>query len=160
MLNTFNKITKGNYSNLKNILSNTTRSTRFSLTANKNFSFSTKNKFSSFGNIGFNSSKIPNNFSFFQKKNFTEVSETEKEQQDLDTIKLQDPKKFRNIAIIAHVDHGKTTLVDCMLQQAGVAISNERAMDSNELEQERGITILSKCTGISYNGFKINIVDT
>lgn len=73
---------------------------------------------------------------------------------------MQDPTKFRNIAIIAHVDHGKTTLVDCMLKQAGVSISNERAMDSNELEQERGITILSKCTGISYNGYKINIVDT
>jgi GTP-binding protein len=73
---------------------------------------------------------------------------------------MEDPTKFRNIAIIAHVDHGKTTLVDCMLQQAGVSIANERAMDSNELEQERGITILSKCTGISYNGYKINIVDT
>jgi GTP-binding protein len=79
---------------------------------------------------------------------------------DLATIKMNDPTKFRNIAIIAHVDHGKTTLVDCMLKQAGVSFSNERAMDSNELEQERGITILSKCTGISYNGFKINIVDT
>jgi GTP-binding protein len=79
---------------------------------------------------------------------------------DLATIKLNDPTKFRNIAIIAHVDHGKTTLVDCMLKQAGVSFSNERAMDSNELEQERGITILSKCTGVSYNGYKINIVDT
>lgn len=77
----------------------------------------------------------------------------------LETIKQNDPTKFRNIAIIAHVDHGKTTLVDCMLKQAGVHAS-ERAMDSNELEQERGITILSKCTGISYNGYKINIVDT
>lgn len=81
-------------------------------------------------------------------------------EEDLATIKMNDPTKFRNIAIIAHVDHGKTTLVDCMLKQAGVSISNERAMDSNELEQERGITILSKCTGISYNGYKINIVDT
>jgi GTP-binding protein len=79
---------------------------------------------------------------------------------DLKTIKNIDPTKFRNIAIIAHVDHGKTTLVDCMLKQAGVSMTNERMMDSNELEQERGITILSKCTGISYNGFKINIVDT
>lgn len=79
---------------------------------------------------------------------------------DLATIKMNDPTKFRNIAIIAHVDHGKTTLVDCMLKQAGVSFSNERAMDSNELEQERGITILSKCTGVSYNGYKINIVDT
>lgn len=73
---------------------------------------------------------------------------------------MMDPTKFRNIAIIAHVDHGKTTLVDCMLKQAGVSVSFERAMDSNELEQERGITILSKCTGISYKGYKINIVDT
>jgi GTP-binding protein len=73
---------------------------------------------------------------------------------------MMDPTKFRNIAIIAHVDHGKTTLVDCMLKHAGVSVSNERAMDSNELEQERGITILSKCTGISYKGSKINIVDT
>jgi GTP-binding protein len=81
-------------------------------------------------------------------------------EEDLATIKMNDPTKFRNIAIIAHVDHGKTTLVDCMLKQAGVSFSNERAMDSNELEQERGITILSKCTGISYNGYKINIVDT
>ncbi len=79
---------------------------------------------------------------------------------DLATIKMNDPTKFRNIAIIAHVDHGKTTLVDCLLKQAGVSFSNERAMDSNELEQERGITILSKCTGISYSGYKINIVDT
>ena len=79
---------------------------------------------------------------------------------DLDTMKMTDNTKFRNIAIIAHVDHGKTTLVDCMLKQAGVSTSGEREMDSNELEQERGITILSKCTGISYNGFKINIVDT
>lgn len=78
----------------------------------------------------------------------------------LETIKMMDPTKFRNIAIIAHVDHGKTTLVDCMLKHGGVSVSNERAMDSNELEQERGITILSKCTGISYKGYKINIVDT
>ncbi len=90
-------------------------------------------------------------------KNFCDSSNVD---EDLLTIKTNDPTKFRNIAIIAHVDHGKTTLVDCMLQQSGVNISNERAMDSNELEQERGITILSKCTGISYNGFKINIVDT
>jgi GTP-binding protein len=79
---------------------------------------------------------------------------------DLETIKMTDNTKFRNIAIIAHVDHGKTTLVDCMLKQAGVSTNGERQMDSNELEQERGITILSKCTGISYNGYKINIVDT
>src|SRR5271167_1351664 len=70
----------------------------------------------------------------------------------------------RNIAIIAHVDHGKTTLVDAMLRQSGIFRANEelteRVMDSNDLERERGITILSKATGIRYHGIKINIVDT
>ena len=70
-----------------------------------------------------------------------------------------DPSKIRNFAIIAHVDHGKTTLVDCLLKQTGVT-SSERAMDSNDLEKERGITILSKCTSIIYEDFKFNIVDT
>src|SRR5689334_17079424 len=71
---------------------------------------------------------------------------------------------IRNIAIIAHVDHGKTTLVDAMLNQSGIFRLNEehveRVMDSNELERERGITILAKITGIRYHGVKINIVDT
>ena len=71
---------------------------------------------------------------------------------------------LRNIAIIAHVDHGKTTLVDEMLKQGGVFRENqqvaERVMDSNDLERERGITILSKNTAVHYNGVKINIVDT
>jgi GTP-binding protein len=75
-------------------------------------------------------------------------------------MKSTDPIKTRNIAIIAHVDHGKTTLVDSMLRQAGIALMQNQSMDSNELEKEKGITILSKCTGISYNGYKINIVDT
>ena len=68
----------------------------------------------------------------------------------------------RNIAIIAHVDHGKTTLVDCLLQQTGLLDSSaaERAMDSNDLEKERGITILAKNTAISYRDVQINIVDT
>lgn len=73
-------------------------------------------------------------------------------------------EKIRNIAIIAHVDHGKTTLVDAMLQQSGIFRANEavveRVMDSNELERERGITILAKITGVRYHGVKINIVDT
>jgi GTP-binding protein len=72
--------------------------------------------------------------------------------------------QIRNIAIIAHVDHGKTTLVDAMLRQSGIFRSNEevteRVMDSNDLERERGITILAKTTGIRYHGVKINIVDT
>ena len=71
---------------------------------------------------------------------------------------------IRNIAIIAHVDHGKTTLVDKMLRQAGVFRSNqqiaERVMDSNPLERERGITILSKNTAVWWNDVKINVVDT
>ena len=70
----------------------------------------------------------------------------------------------RNIAIIAHVDHGKTTLVDCLLRQSGQFHNNEkvidRVMDSNALEKERGITILSKCTSIDWKNIRINIVDT
>ena len=73
-------------------------------------------------------------------------------------------EKIRNVAIIAHVDHGKTTLVDAMLKQSGVFRANEqveeRVMDSNDLEKERGITILSKNTSIQYGDIKINIVDT
>jgi GTP-binding protein len=73
-------------------------------------------------------------------------------------------KNIRNIAIIAHVDHGKTTLVDAMLRQSGIFRANqelvERVMDSNDLERERGITILAKNTEIEYKGTKINIVDT
>ncbi len=72
--------------------------------------------------------------------------------------------QLRNIAIIAHVDHGKTTLVDVLLKQSGVFRENqqvmERAMDSNELERERGITILAKCTSVLWHGTRINIVDT
>jgi len=72
--------------------------------------------------------------------------------------------QIRNIAIIAHVDHGKTTLVDAMLRQSGIFRENQeivkRVMDSNELERERGITILAKNTAITYRGIKINIVDT
>ncbi|MGP1394558.1 MAG: translational GTPase TypA [Inquilinaceae bacterium] len=71
---------------------------------------------------------------------------------------------LRNIAIIAHVDHGKTTLIDVLLRQSGQFRDNqqvaERAMDSNDLERERGITILAKCTSLAWNGTRINIVDT
>lgn len=72
--------------------------------------------------------------------------------------------KIRNIAIIAHVDHGKTTLVDKLLQKSGTFRENEkvdeRVMDSNDIERERGITILAKTTAINYNGYRINILDT
>jgi len=84
----------------------------------------------------------------------------------LNTLKavMQHRENIRNIAIIAHVDHGKTTLVDELLKQSGIFRSNqvvaERIMDSNDLEREKGITILSKVTAVNYNGVKINIVDT
>ncbi len=78
--------------------------------------------------------------------------------------KMRVNEKIRNVAIIAHVDHGKTTLVDAMLRQSGIFRSNEqvaeRVMDSNDLEKERGITILSKNTAVEYKDTKINIVDT
>ena len=73
-------------------------------------------------------------------------------------------KDIRNVAIIAHVDHGKTTLVDAMLSQSGVFRDNEVVptcvMDSNDLERERGITILSKNTSVTYKSTRINIIDT
>ncbi|HEX2859276.1 MAG TPA: translational GTPase TypA [Alphaproteobacteria bacterium] len=73
-------------------------------------------------------------------------------------------ENIRNIAIIAHVDHGKTTLVDALLRQTGTFAAHEkvtdRAMDSNDLERERGITILAKTTGVTYKGHRVNIVDT
>ena len=73
-------------------------------------------------------------------------------------------ENIRNIAIIAHVDHGKTTLVDGMLRQAGIFRANERVqervMDNIDLERERGITIMAKNTAVDYKGVKINIVDT
>ena len=76
----------------------------------------------------------------------------------------QKREDIRNIAIIAHVDHGKTTLVDELLKQSGTFRQNqvvaERVMDSGDIERERGITILSKNTSVHYNGVKINIIDT
>ena len=77
---------------------------------------------------------------------------------------MQQRKDIRNIAIIAHVDHGKTTLVDAMLRQSGTFRENEqvrdRVMDSMDLERERGITIMAKNTAVRYRDVKINIVDT
>ena len=77
---------------------------------------------------------------------------------------LESRDNIRNVAIIAHVDHGKTTLVDQLLRQSGVFRDNqevvERVMDSNDLERERGITILSKNTAVNYKDIKINIIDT
>ncbi len=75
-----------------------------------------------------------------------------------------DPEKIRNVAIIAHVDHGKTTLVDAMIKQSGLFRDNqhveERFMDNNDIERERGITILSKNLSLEYNGYRVNLVDT
>ena len=77
---------------------------------------------------------------------------------------MSDISKLRNIAIIAHVDHGKTTLVDQLLRQSGTLEARtdvpERVMDSNDLERERGITILSKNTAVNWHDYRINIVDT
>ena len=76
----------------------------------------------------------------------------------------QKMEQIRNVAIIAHVDHGKTTLVDQLLRQSGIFRSNqvvqERVMDSGDIERERGITILSKNTAVHYGDVKINIIDT
>src|SRR5262245_42202119 len=77
---------------------------------------------------------------------------------------MQERQDIRNVAIIAHVDHGKTTLVDAMLWQSGIFRDNqhvvERVMDSIDLEREKGITIMAKNTAILYRGTRINIVDT
>lgn len=75
-------------------------------------------------------------------------------------LNMENQEKFRNVAIVAHVDHGKTTLVDTLLAHCGCSLNHERSMDGNELEKEKGITILSKCTTITYKGHKINVVDT
>lgn len=75
-------------------------------------------------------------------------------------INIIDPQKIRNVAIIAHVDHGKTTLVDKLLKQGGEITNTERVMDHNDLEKERGITIMSKVTRIKWEDYYFNIVDT
>ena len=82
----------------------------------------------------------------------------------LETWNLERRDDIRNVVIIAHVDHGKTTLVDCLLRQSGqfrdAELKGERILDSSDLERERGITILSKNIAIPYRGTKINLIDT
>src|SRR4249919_3521278 len=77
---------------------------------------------------------------------------------------MKRPTQLRNVAIVAHVDHGKTTLVDAMLRQSGTfaerAIPIDRVMDSNDQERERGITILAKAASVDWKGIRINLVDT
>lgn len=100
-----------------------------------------------------------------QFKNYFSTTETPAPAQSSDILNVlhsESTSYFRNIAIIAHVDHGKTTLVDSLIKKSGAASDTDKSssMDSNQLEQEKGITILSKCTGVTYKGHKINIVDT
>ena len=94
------------------------------------------------------------------EQNVPEVDEKQQLRQAIEILESDEISKVRNLAIIAHVDHGKTTLVDCLLKNTGIATASERAMDSNDLEQERGITILSKCTSVIHGDHKLNIVDT
>lgn len=99
-----------------------------------------------------------------QQTGSDENGSSTKSSEEGDVTSIIPIERIRNIAIIAHVDHGKTTLVDQLLKQSGVlsgeSFSTDRVMDSNQLEKERGITILSKSTGVFYKGHRINIVDT
>ena len=95
---------------------------------------------------------------------FCFVNKTGLKQRIFDLDLFVSPAEIRNIAIIAHVDHGKTTLVDALLKQCQIFDTHQKIgtliMDSNPLEQERGITILAKNTAVTYKGTKINIIDT
>ena len=100
----------------------------------------------------------------FLRKGISPCAEGFTRNRKKNTDMMMKREDVRNVAIIAHVDHGKTTLVDALLKQSGVFRENqevvERVMDSNDIERERGITILSKNTAVHYNGTKINIIDT
>jgi len=100
--------------------------------------------------------KFPSRF-FSSSQEATETPTTSSDV--LNVLNSESVNYFRNIAIIAHVDHGKTTLVDALIRHSGAGNTGQ-TMDSNQLEQEKGITILSKCTGVTFKGHKINIVDT
>lgn len=159
------------FKSIRNFSSKINIANKSLLTVKSNVKFNKFNKTNKTSFSIFNGSSIRNTLlrSIVHKSFSTEASESNLSQNSIEEIseediikimKSTDPQYIRNIAIIAHVDHGKTTLVDCLLRQSGLNLNFERTMDSNELEQERGITILSKCTGISYKGYKINIVDT
>lgn len=126
--------------------------------------FASRSNFINFSSLGSNGKK---SCSVRLSRNgaiMCSVSSTKEPAASVEKKKLVTRRDVRNIAIVAHVDHGKTTLVDSMLRQAKVFRDNqvvqERIMDSNDLERERGITILSKNTSINYKGTKINIIDT
>ena len=95
---------------------------------------------------------------------YTDEIEKKRKEKKRKEERIMDIEKLRNIAIIAHVDHGKTSMVDCMLKQSGVFRDNQQVqacvLDSNDLERERGITILSKNISVDYKGYHINVVDT
>lgn len=90
-------------------------------------------------------------------RQFSSAAAPEIEKADHDVL---EPSQIRNVAIIAHVDHGKTTLMDRILRECGANVPQERAMDSITLERERGITIASKYTSIFWKGMQMNVVDT
>lgn len=98
-------------------------------------------------------------FPYISKCKFSGTITTATNEDVLKVLHSESRDIFRNVAIIAHVDHGKTTLVDALLRASGCANEYD-SMDSNALEKEKGITILSKVTGVTFRGNKINIVDT